>query len=438
MNLSGRRLGRSCCLLILLEAVAAESYGRPQNQDQSRVGPQESVTMDANRKVADSSESKGQSELVDPYLLADHKTETKLGLPLLKNLARDQRAIWTSPKDLRYGDLCWLVPLGAMTTASLMADAGISKAVTHSPPKVSKSTSLSNDGLATLAGAVGGSYFLGQMTHDDHLRETGLLSGESAVDAVAMTTALQYVLGRQRPTSGNGGGGFWRQGTSFPSDHATAAWAVASVMAHEYPGPLPKVFAYGLASVVSASRVTGKDHFPTDVVAGSAIGWFVGRYVYLAHHNPELGGGAWAAPLERKEKPADVPTQSAASAFVPLDSWVYPAFERLAATGYATSALQGMKPWTRIECARLTEEVGDALLEASREDSQLEEPAARLHEELSREFAREIAVLGGARNASLGLESVYARAMSLSGPIFTEGYHLGGQTISYDFGRPFR
>jgi hypothetical protein len=106
--------------------------------------------------------------------------------------------------------------------------------------------------------------------------------------------------------------------------------------------------------------------------------------------------------------------------------------------GYATTALQGMKPWTRIECARLTEEVGDALLEASREDSQPEEQAAQLHEELAREFAREIAVLGGARNQSLELQSVYARAMSISGPILTEGYHLGGQTISYDFGRPFR
>src|SRR5712691_8597971 len=104
MNFRGRRLGRCCCLLILLAAGGVESYGRPQDQEQSRVGSQEGVTIDANRKVADSSESKGQSELVDPYLPADHITETKLGLPLLKNLARDQRAIWTSPKGLRYGD----------------------------------------------------------------------------------------------------------------------------------------------------------------------------------------------------------------------------------------------------------------------------------------------------------------------------------------------
>jgi Capsule assembly protein Wzi/PAP2 superfamily len=438
MNFRGLRLESSCCWLILLAAVAAECYGKPQEQNQPTVSSPAILGAEANRQVPILGESKDQPGFEQPYAAVDPMTETNLGLPLLRNLARDQQAIWSSPKDLRFGDVNWLVPLGAMAAASLMADAGISKAVTHSPSRARKSTGLSNYGLGTLAGAMGGSYVLGQMSHNDHLRETGLLSGESAVDAVAMTTALQYVFGRQRPTDGNGGGGFWSRGTSFPSNHATAAWAVASVMAHEYPGPLPKVLAYGLASVVSASRVTGKDHFPTDVLAGSAIGWFVGRYVYLAHHISELGGGAWAAPLEREEKPADVPPQSAASAFVPLDSWVYPAFERLAAMGYATSALQGMKPWTRIECARLTEEVGDALLDASREDSQPEEQAARLHEELSREFGREIAVLGGARNQSLELESVYARAMSISGPILTEGYHLGGQTISYDFGRPFR
>ena len=65
---------------------------------------------------------------------------------------------------------------------------------------------------------------------------------------------------------------------------------MASVIAHEYPGPLTKLFVYGLASAVSASRVTGKDHFPTDVIAGAAIGWFVGQHVYRAHHDAELGG----------------------------------------------------------------------------------------------------------------------------------------------------
>jgi hypothetical protein len=44
--------------------------------------------------------------------------------------------------------------------------------------------------------------------------------------------------------------------------------------------------------------------------------------------------------------------------------------------------------------------------------------------------------LSGGRNFTANLESVYARAVSISGPALTDGFHFG-QTVSYDFGRPF-
>src|SRR5580700_8896163 len=48
-----------------------------------------------------------------------------------------------------------------------------------------------------------------------------------------------------------------------------------------------------------------------------------------------------------------------ASTYVPLDSWVYPAFDRLAALGYVQTAFVALRPWTRMECARLLEETSD-------------------------------------------------------------------------------
>ena len=125
------------------------------------------------------------------------------------------------------------------------------------------------------------------------------------------------------------------------------------------------------------------------------------------------------------------------SSFVPLDSWVYPALEKLAALGYVSTALVGLKPWTRTECARLTDEAGDALRQALREDRHPEEQVVQLHAALEREFAYEIEALGGGRHRIFRLESVYARVMSLSGSPLTDGYHFG-QTVSYDFGRPLR
>ena len=49
------------------------------------------------------------------------------------------------------------------------------------------------------------------------------------------------------------------------------------------------------------------------------------------------------------------------SPYVPLDSWIYPALERLAALGYVNSAIVGMRPWTRMECARQLGEAADRI-----------------------------------------------------------------------------
>jgi hypothetical protein len=363
---------------------------------------------------------------------SDQFSETKIGLPLLKNIALDQRDIWSSPKNLRFGDIEWIVPLAGITTASFMADTSISRAVTGSPPRVSKSTTFSNYGIAALGGGVGGLYLWGKMTHDDHKRETGLLSGEAAVDALGVTTALKYAFGRQRPQDGAGGGGFWHGGTSFPSDHAAVAWSAASVIAHEYPGPLTKLIAYGLASAITISRITGKDHFPTDTLVGSAIGWYIGRQIYREHHDPELGGDAVGPLLSDKYGEERVEGRKMGSPYVPLDSWVYPAFDRLAALGYIKSAYLGLRPWTRIECAQLVEEAGDHLRLRDTGSSE----AARLYQSLRNEFVDDVKLMEGDRSNELRLESVYTRTTDISGTPLQDSYHFG-QTLINDFGRPY-
>ena len=62
------------------------------------------------------------------------------------------------------------------------------------------------------------------------------------------------------------------------------SWALASVVAHEYNKNVwYPVTAYGLASLVSLSRLSGQNHFCSDVLVGSAMGWFIGRYVFKTH-----------------------------------------------------------------------------------------------------------------------------------------------------------
>ena len=48
------------------------------------------------------------------------------------------------------------------------------------------------------------------------------------------------------------------------------------------------IVAYSLATVVSVARFTGQKHFASDIVAGGAMGWFIGRYVFEHHLDPNI------------------------------------------------------------------------------------------------------------------------------------------------------
>jgi hypothetical protein len=400
----------------------AQSGAAPPQYSEARFGPWPSGESQPALNAGKAPQQDGDS------------TGSRVGLSLLKNIALDQKAIWTGSARWRREDATWILPFAAIASASLGLDTHASKAVTSSPSLLHKSNAFSDYGVAAFGGMIAGTYLLGKMTENEHERETGILSGEAAIDAVGATTALQYAFGRQRPGQGGGGGGFWRGGNSFPSDHAAAAWAVASVFAHEYPGPLTKIVAYGLASAVSVSRVTGKDHFPTDVLAGAAIGWFVGQHVYRAHHDQELSGDDWQTLREARAASDGQTLHNTGSPYIPLDSWIYPEIDRLIALDYIHSASQDVRPFTRLECATLVEEAGDSLADGE----PIRGEGDRLYHSLAAEFQDEFAVLAGeGKEQSIRLESAYTKVNEISGPALNDSDHFG-QTLIDNFGRPYQ
>ncbi len=357
--------------------------------------------------------------------------ENTVGLQTIRNMVRDQQQIWTSPARVRLGHATWLVPYAGLTAGFLVTDRDASMHLPNDVSTLKHYRDFSNYGLAAMGGAVGGLYFWGKATNDAHKQETGILSGEAAANALGITEILKFATGRERPTVDTFHGKFGQGGDSFPSGHAALSWAAASVISHEYPGTLTKILAYGAATAISASRVGAKRHFPSDALVGSGIGWLAGWQAYRAHHNSELGGGI-AEDLSDSPKIATERTPSAmGSPYVPLDSWIYPLLDRLAALGLFDDAMLGMKPWTRLECARLVSEAGDRL-----QDAGPRVEAARLYDSLRLEFSSELSLLGGGSNTLSHLESMYGRATQISGPPLTDGYHFG-QTLVNDFGRPF-
>ncbi len=130
----------------------------------------------------------------------------------------------------------------------------------------------------------------------------------------------------------------------------------------------------------------------------------------------------------------DVPQRNVsnmASTYVPLDSWIYPTFARLAALGYVQTDFLGLRPWTRMECARLLTEA-DERMAGDEPGSE----AAALYRSLTTEFALEMRRVDGASNTGLQIESIYSQLTNISGTPVVDGYHFA-QTVVNNFGRPY-
>ena len=127
-----------------------------------------------------------------------------------------------------------------------------------------------------LAGAAASAVAFG----DARMQNIGIISLESIAGAAALSIATKHVVGRARP---NEELGQWskapnRSNASFPSNHATVAFAAVTPFAQEYDAP----WLYGLAAAGSLGRTAGRQHWVSDVVAGGVLGMAVGGWLWQA------------------------------------------------------------------------------------------------------------------------------------------------------------
>jgi len=353
---------------------------------------------------------------------------------LPSNLWQDQKRIWTAPVRLRTNDLKWMVPIAFGTALAFGVDDRVQRHFADPSNTIKHANTFSNAGAAAFAGVVATQYLWGIRSHDDHLKESGFLAGEAAIDSLLLTELAKGISRRERPTEGTGQGRFFQSNSAFssgfPSQHAAAAWSIATVIAHEYPGIFTKIVAYGGATAIGAARIAGESHFTSDVFIGSALGYFVGREVYRGHSKDEKLDRLYGT-FEKTPKEVERDPSMMGSAYVPLESWVYPVIDRIRALGYGGRSIQGMRPWTRKQCARFIDDLeGNGELD----DANITEMVGALREE----FAFELSLFQGAPNVAAKLDSVYTRLEGVSGgePV-TDSVHFG-QTLFNDYGRPYQ
>lgn len=216
-------------------------------------------------------------------------TETERAGPLLKKLVRntiiDQKEIWTSPFHMHRGDAPWWIGFGAVTAGLIATDKWTSRQLPNTNDQTKISRYLSDPGAVYTLYPIAGAFYLGGALADNaKLREAGALGAEALTDSLIVVSVLKVISGRERPEEGRGNGRFFAGGTSFPSGHSIMSWSLASIVAHEYHAtPIIPISAYSLAAIVSASRFSGRKHYASDIIAGGAMGWFIGHYVYRTH-----------------------------------------------------------------------------------------------------------------------------------------------------------
>lgn len=131
-----------------------------------------------------------------------------------------------------------------------------------------------------------GAFGLSMLTPSRKLQDATFTSLQSMVYAYALGSVSKRVLvGRSRPYEDKGAFDFEllsNRNTSFPSGHATTAWALTMPYIVYYPGPV--TFGLGvLATGTALARLKRQQHWVTDVLAGSFLGGATGYWLSKKH-----------------------------------------------------------------------------------------------------------------------------------------------------------
>lgn len=227
----------------------------------------------------------------------------RLGMVLLCALPVVQAEAQIQPADR----LFW--PVAAVTfSAAALSDVAVRDAFSGRREGVAGSIAAAVEPLGRartiyigLASSYVGARIAGQRPWADATIDVA--AGYVAADAV--TALLKGAVGRHRPSDGRGAYRFWPRlkartnWDSFPSGHATHAFAIAAGIAAESGRPAVAALAYGTAALVGASRVYDRAHWMSDVVAGAVIGTAASRTTifHLRNRSVHHAGAAAGAQL---------------------------------------------------------------------------------------------------------------------------------------------
>lgn len=128
---------------------------------------------------------------------------------------------------------------------------------------------------APIAAVVASSWAFARLIDDQGGRIESYTMIEAGAFSLITTEALKIAAGRATPNQTTHVNSWGQGGRSFPSLHASAAFAVGTVLAESGGDDyrwVRRVLGYGMASAIAYERLHENVHWLSDTVAGSAIG----------------------------------------------------------------------------------------------------------------------------------------------------------------------
>jgi len=207
-----------------------------------------------------------------------------LGSPMwdrpFENLGRMTAQDWGRGSDALSSSSAWETALlgAGIVLGSALLDRSVSEFVDrHSGSRAMET--LDGFGKWLPIAAIGGAGLAALSEQDRRLSNTGIAALEAGATGLFVNMGIKYAVGRARPLDEKGPADFepfQRPDASFPSNHATVMWATVTPFAKEYDAP----WLYGLAVLTNAGRIASREHWLSDTVASSLLGFAIGDFFW--------------------------------------------------------------------------------------------------------------------------------------------------------------
>jgi membrane-associated phospholipid phosphatase len=279
-------LRRNClCMIVILFLTVPHSAVLAQDPP-----PQEQEEQRTEERQPEETKTPPPQEPGQVVRPSETASTPSTGRKILTNFWHDQKAMWSSPFHINGDNAKWWGLFAASTAALIPVDKRLSNSLPNTVTQISFSKNVSQIGASyTTLPIAGALYLYGRTKNDAKAREVGVLGAEALLDSAIIVKILKLAAGRERPELPGGRGRFFQGEDGFPSGHAIETWAFASLISHEYaPSKIVPIITYSLATAVSVSRFTARKHYASDIVAGGAMGWFIGKYVFEHHLDPNI------------------------------------------------------------------------------------------------------------------------------------------------------